>query len=224
MVALTIVTQKNGETVYFNQPIPKVHFMKLLSCSLYNSWDTLKNEGSAGLVDEKNNPSGFISKLAAGHYDLDSVAKKISDLFSEYHYRWLKAETNTPIGQLVINNFGEKQINLDRDLAKLFRIGQKVPLKTVIKRIISPTAYFIHCDLIDRNYNLFNGKRSDLLAKFDVKGKPYEKVSYHSHPQQPLRDCSTDSHVNSITLIVRDQDGELFDFKGMPIEFELEIN
>ena len=53
MVVLTIVTQKNGETVYFDQPIPKVHFKKLLSCSLYNSWDTLKNEGSAGLVDEK---------------------------------------------------------------------------------------------------------------------------------------------------------------------------
>ena len=28
----------------------------------------------------------------------------------------------------------------------------------------------------------------------------------------------------SITLSVKDQDGELFDFKGMPIEFELEIN
>ena len=78
--------------------------------------------------------------------------------------------------------------------------------------------------MIDRNNNLFNGKRSDLSAKFDVKGKPHENVSYHSYPQQPFRDCSTDSHVNSITLIVRDQDGELFDFKGMPIEFRLEIN
>ena len=76
MVVLTIVMQKNGETVYFDQPLPKVHFMKLLSCSLYNSWDTLKNEGSASLVDEKNNPSGSISKLAAGHYDLHSLGKK----------------------------------------------------------------------------------------------------------------------------------------------------
>ena len=47
------------------------------------------------------------------------------------------------------------------------------------------------------------------------------KKSVH---QQPFRDCSTDSHVNSIPLSVRDQDGKLFDFKGMPIEFELEIN
>ena len=30
--------------------------------------------------------------------------------------------------------------------------------------------------------------------------------------------------MNSITLSVRDQDGKLFDFKGMPVEFELELN
>ena len=124
----------------------------------------------------------------------------------------------------MINNFGEKQINLDHDLAKLFGIRQNLPLKKIIKRIISPTAYFIHCDLIDRNNNLFNGKRPDLLAKFDVKGKPYEKVRYDASLQQTFRHCSTDSHENSITLSVRDQDGELFDSKSMPIEFELQIN
>ena len=36
MVVLTIVTEKNGETIYFEYPIPKVHFMKLMSCSLFN--------------------------------------------------------------------------------------------------------------------------------------------------------------------------------------------
>ena len=75
MVVLTIVTTKNGDTIYFDPPLPKVHFMKLLSCSLYNSWDTI-NGGSAGLQDTKLNPNGKISKLAAGHYDLDSLAKK----------------------------------------------------------------------------------------------------------------------------------------------------
>ena len=44
MVVLTIVTQKNGETIFFDETIPKVHFMKLISCSLYNSWDTLKKK------------------------------------------------------------------------------------------------------------------------------------------------------------------------------------
>ena len=82
MVVLTIATTKNGDTIYFDQPFPKVHFMKLLSCSLFNSWDTI-NGGWAGLDDKKLNPNGKISKLPAGHYDLDSLAKKITNLFSE---------------------------------------------------------------------------------------------------------------------------------------------
>ena len=139
-------------------------------------------------------------------------------------YTGLLTETNTPLGQLVIKNIGKSRISLDDDLVKLFRTGQHLPPITIIKRLVMPTAYFIHCDLIDKNNNLLNGKRSDLLAKFDVTGKPYQKVRYDTSLQFPFRDCSTDSHVNSITLSVRDQDGELFDFKSMPIEFELELN
>ena len=129
----------------------------------------------------------------------------------------LRQKKNTPLGQLEIYNFGASKISLDHDLAKLFETGQTLPLLTTIKRVITTTAYFINCDLIDGNNNLFNRKRAKLLAKFDVTGKTYQKVRYDASPQQPIRDCSTDSHVNSITLNVRDQDGELFDFKGMPI-------
>ena len=67
MVVLTIVTQNNGETVYFDEPIPQVHFMKLISCSLYNSWHNLKKEGGAALGDEKKDPSVSITKIPPGH-------------------------------------------------------------------------------------------------------------------------------------------------------------
>ena len=103
-------------------------------------------------------------------------------------------------------------------------IGRKINIGAIVKYLRYPTAFFIHCDLIDRNLNFVNQKKSDLLAKIDVKGRPYEKVRYDASPQQPIRDCSTIPHVNSITISVRDQDGELFDFKGMPLEFELELN
>ena len=223
MVVLTIVTQKNESTVYFDLPIPKVHFMKLLSCSLFNSLDTIKG-GSTALDDRRLNPSGAVSKLAAGHYDLDSLAKEITNLFLKLPYDGLIAKTNSPLGQLVIKNTGSSRISLDDNLVKLFGTDNTLPLLTNIKHVMKTTAYFIHCDLIDKTNNLYNNKRTDLLAKFDVKGKPYEKVSYVSSSQQPFRDCSTDKHVNSITLSVKNQDGELFDFKGMPIEYELELN
>ena len=198
--------------------------MKLLSCSLYKSWDTIKG-GSAALQDRKTNPSAKVSNLPAGHYDLGSLAKKIKNLFTniDFHYDMLVVETNDPLGQLVIKNTGETQINLGDDLAKLFETGQILPLITNVKQILTTTSYFIHCDLIDKTNNLFNAKRSDLLAMFDITGKPYEKVRYNASSQQPFRDCSTDKHVNSITLSVRNQDGELFDFKGLPIEYELKL-
>ena len=223
MVVLTIVTQKNGDTIYFDSPLPKVHFMKILSCSLYNSWDMIDG-GSAALDDRNLNPSGIVSKLAAGHYDLDSLAKEITNLFLKLKYDKIEAETNSAHEQLVIKNTGTSRISLDDNLVKLFGTGNTLPMLTNIKHVIKTTAYFIHCDLIDKNNNLLYGKRSDLLAKFDVTGKPYEKVRYDTSLQHTFRACSTDKHVNSITLSVKNQDGEMFDFKGLPLELELELN
>ena len=224
MVVLTIVTQKNGETVYFDEPIPQVHFMKLISCSLYNSWHTLKREGSAVLGDEKKDPSVSVSKIPPGHYNLQAVAKVIDGLFEKYQYRQIETVINTPLAVLEIKNLGAKKITLDRDLANLLGINRVLDLTTHVKNLRYPTSYFIHCNLIDAQQNFFNNKRSDLLAKLDVRGKPYEKVSYEASPQQPLRDCSTDSHVRSVTVSVRDENGDLFDFNGLPLEFVLEIN
>ena len=51
---------------------------------------------------------------------------------------------------------------------------------------------FVHCDSINKEKNLFNGKRSDLLAWFDITGKPFEKVSDHDSLQKVMHDCSTD--------------------------------
>jgi len=151
------------------------------------------------------------------------LAKEIDGLFAKYSYK-LETEINQPAGQLVIKNFGLKPIELDRDLAGLLGIGRKLNFITFVKRLTTPTTYFIHCDLIDTERNLFNGKRSDVLALFNVKGKPYEKVSYQGSPQQVLRDCSTGEFVNSITISVKDENGELFDLKGFPLLFELELN
>ena len=223
MVVLTIVTQKNGETIFFDEPISQVHFMKLISCSLYNSWDTLKREGSAVLGDEKKDVSVSVGRIPTGHYNLESMAKEMKRIFETYNYD-LATNINNSFGQLEIINTGIKPINLDRDLAELSGVGRRLYQKTIVKYLRYPTAYFIHCDLIDRNFNFVNNKKSDLLAKIDVKGRPYEKVRYYASPQQPIRDCLTSSHVNSITISVRDQDGELFDFKDMPLEFELELN
>ena len=121
------------------------------------------------------------------------MAKQIKSIFQTYRYD-LATKINTPFGQLEITNTGTKPINLDRDLAELFGIGRRLNIGTIVQYLRYPTAYFIHCDLINRNFNFVNNKKSDILAKIDVRGKAYEKVRYDASPQQPIRDCSTSSH------------------------------
>ena len=53
MVVLTIVTRNNGETIFLDQAIPQVHFMKLISCSLYNSRHNLKSVGQIYFKEDK---------------------------------------------------------------------------------------------------------------------------------------------------------------------------
>ena len=163
------------------------------------------------------------STIPPGHYTLENLAELMDGMFPSSFVTHLKTKTNTAKALLQIEKKSELKISFDRDFAKIIGIdGAKK--KTNVKRLRYPSAYFIHCDFIDRNYNFFNNKKSDLLAKIDVRGKAYEKVRYDAFPQQPIRDCSTDSHVNSIRISVRDENGELFDFKDMPLEFELELN
>ena len=222
MVVVTIVTQNNGETVFLDQAIPQVHFMKLISCSPYNSWDTLKNKGTLSIIE--STVDAKVSEIRTGHYTLEAVAKQIEESLKKHIYE-ISADTYSPLGQLVITNHGRNTLKFDQDLSNFLGISGDLKNKgNVIVRQLKQTAYFIHCDLIDRDNNFFNNKKSDLLAKIDVKGKPYEKVRYDASGRQPIRDFSTSSHVNSITISVRDENGQLFDFKDMLLEFELELN
>ena len=208
MVVLTLVLENNGETIFLDQAIPEVHFMKLISCSLYNSWHTLKKEGALSIVEDGKEKS---SKVPPGHYTLEVLAETIKS-FSDK----IRVDVYSPLGPLIITDSTKQPLLVDRDLRGL--------LDNNLLDLREKMGCFIHCDLINRDFNFVNSNKSDLLAKIDVKGRPYEKVRYDSSASQPIRDCLTSSHVHSITVSVRDVNGELFDFKGMPLEFELELN
>ena len=131
----------------------------------------------------------------------------------------------TSVGQLVITNLDSKKIVFDSNLANLLNLQTlKLPLKAFIKKLNSETTYYIHCDLLDKEQNLLNGKPSTVLQTFDITGKPFEKVFYQSSPQHILRDVSADKHISNMTLSVMDQNNNLFDFNGMPLQFLIEIN
>ena len=128
---------------------------------------------------------------------------------------------------MTISNPNREEIRVSSNLAKLMGIDPDINGGGIIdvERLTSPSTYFVHCDLIDKRQNLLNGKPSTVLARLDVRGKPFEKVHYQTPQPHVLRDTdSGDYDVNSITLSVKDEKGNLFDFNNQPLEFELEIN
>ena len=140
MVVLTIVTQKNGETIFFDEPIPKVHFMKLISCSLYNSWDTLKNEGTFSIIQQDKSIS--VSKIPPSHYTLEALAEALKKTVKKYTYE-ISAETYSPFGRLVITNHGMRPLRIDRDLGIFLDTGRELKKERIIvKQIKRPSSYF----------------------------------------------------------------------------------
>ena len=222
MVILTVVTKENPHTVYFHQPIQKPSYIRLLSCSLYNSWFNLKEEGAITLFDTVEKP--FKVTFLPGHYTLDALASEIRNSLNKHRVP-LQTDVNTIVGQLVITNPQFKKIVIDSNLGNLLNLNSfTLQFKTFIKKLNSETTYYIHCDLLDKEQNLLNGKPSTVLQTFDITGKPFEKVFYQSSPQHVLRDVSADKHISNMTISVRDQNNNLFDFNGLPLQFQIEIN
>ena len=223
MVVLTVGTNSNPHTLYFDHPIEKPNSIRLLSASFFNSWYNLKQNASIVCLDLNTNKT-FSKTLITGHYTLEQLAKIIKEAFTDRSVD-LKAELNTIRGGLTISNPNTVDLQLSSNLVKFLGLGADFNGILDVKQLTSPGTYFVHCDLIDKRQNLLNGKPSTVLARFDVRGKPFEKVYYQTPQPHVLRETdSGDYDVNSITLSVKDENGNLFDFNSMPLEFELEIN
>ena len=223
MVILTVVTTENPHTVKFEPyPIPKPSYIRLLSCSLYNSWFNLKKGSKIFYTDDKKNQRS--ESILPGNYTIEEMAKTLENSFKKYG-DVLRTQINTPVGQMSIQKVDDfEKIKFDKNLSELLGIDQDLQFIRYVKRMKSPTTYFIHCDLVDKQQNLLNGKPSTVLQTFDIKGKPYQKVFYQSSPQHILRDISADKHITNMTLSVRDANNDLFNFNQEPLQFLIEIN
>ena len=217
MTILTIITNLNGHTVYFKEPIKNFQYIKLVSCSLYNSWINLKEKGKIILIDENQVEKGYV-EISPGHYTPESMLY----FFKTINYF---SQNNSPQGILVLPNTGEKNlIRITPNLLELFDVNPRIGADYMIKKFKTPHNYFIHCDLMNKTENLLNGKPSNFLAKFSIRGKPYEKIDYISQSHEVFRDAtSRDNYLHSLTISVKDENGNLFDFEGFPLEFEIEI-
>ena len=221
MVLLTVVTTSNPHTLYFDHPIEKPSYIRLLSASLYNSWYNLKYSDNISLaIGNGSNKHIFFQP---GHYTFDSLVEMFADIKQKYPSMDITAKVNQPTGEMVIEN--PKSIKFGPHLVELLRVDPAVATTTITTNLQSPFNYFIHCNLMDKKQNLLNGKPSTLLAHFNIGGKPFERVHYQTSQPNVFRTIdSGDNYVNEITLAVKDENGELFNFIYRPLKFELEIN
>ena len=228
MVLLTVTTTSNPHTLYFDHPIEKPSYIRLLSASLYNSWYNLAENGTmsvrraqgGGQSSGAGSPT-YVS-ITAGHYTPESMAKAITVALKKENID-IAVETRTSLGVMnILNPKNTYSFSLSNNLKALFGVSLQVNSNILVTHFNSNNSYFIHSDLVDKRQNLLNGKPSTLFAKLDVKGQPYTKITYQAIQPHVLRDTeSGDYDVNNITLSVQDEKGNMFDFMARPWSLKL---
>ena len=217
MTILTIITNSNGHTVYFKEPIKNFKFIKLVSCSLYNSWKNLKENGLITLTSNDDNIGQSHIEIPHGHH----TPKSMLYFFKIINY---SSKMHSPQGILFFPSPTDRKITgVTQNLRELFGLDPIIGTDLVIKKFKTPHSYFIHCDLMNQTESLLNGKPSNLLAKFSIQGRPYEKIDYIAPSHEVFRGAASGDYLHSLTISVKDENGVLFDFEGLPLEFEIEF-
>ena len=100
MTVLTIITNSNDHTVYFEKPLERgFEYIRLISCSLYNSWYNLKEKGEIGFVD--NSGITTTKRIPPGNYTLSSIGKKLQEIFAN---EGVEVKFDGASGPIVIEN------------------------------------------------------------------------------------------------------------------------
>ena len=68
------------ERLYLNTPIPQVHLIKLVSCSLHNSWHNLKSAAQLYFGEDKE----VLASIPQGHYTFQSLAEELTESLSSF--------------------------------------------------------------------------------------------------------------------------------------------
>ena len=184
----------------------------------------MKKRGEIGFVDNSGITRTKI--IPPGNYTLNGIGKKLQEIFAD---EGVEVKFYDEQDVIVIKNLQNQKIIFDRDLTFLFGLNgneedsrTRLKTQTVLNRLVSFNNYFINCDLLDKDENLFNGNPSTILACFDIVGKSFERVEY-SPKQITMKKITSGKYISSIRITVTDENGELIDFNNLPLRFEIEI-
>ena len=112
MTILTIITNANDVIIYFENPLERgFEYIRLISCSLFNSWYNLKEKGEIGFVD--NSGITTTKKIPPGNYSLSSIGKKLQEIFAD---EGVEVKFDDASGTIVIENPLNKSVLFDHEL------------------------------------------------------------------------------------------------------------
>ena len=163
MVLLTVVTTSNPYTIYFDHPIEKPSYIRLLSASLYNSWYNLKKSGAISTLPDGNGSSSIIP-FEPGHYTIDGLVEEFAYIKKNKPAMDITARVHKAIGLMVIHN--PKGIRFSVNLVELLGVNPALKPITIIEKLNSPSTYFVHCDLIDKRQNLLPNTTTTCFARY----------------------------------------------------------
>jgi len=96
-----------------------------------------------------------LASIPGGHYTLHGLVRELkSNLEENKNKAGIKLKTNN--SSYVLQITSEKGISITHGLAALLGTGTTLDLTSHIRKLNTPSAYFIHCDLIKRNKNQSN--------------------------------------------------------------------
>ena len=115
--------------------------MKLISCSLYNSWHNLKTVGQIQFKEDRE----VLASIPQGHYTYQSLAEELAQSLKIFkNKKKIELETNKPHSVLktTVGEPDGKEISVSRSLNQLIGSGLALYSDTYVRKLNSPSAYF----------------------------------------------------------------------------------
>ena len=105
MTILSFLLNSNDKTIWLDEPIENFEVIRMISCSLYNSWHNLKKRGEITVIDDKDVHA--VNRIYPGYYDLQSIGKEIKNILEKENIKVILGDER---GSIVIKNPGKSLI------------------------------------------------------------------------------------------------------------------
>jgi len=238
----------NDLTINFDEYLDNVKSIRItfagIPCTFYNISDKLNNNN---LLFHDGTKWGYLN-FPDGYYDLETYSKQLSSQLkiNGHNPKAITISLDESTGKIIFSfKKGEQQYKVSIRSYNANLLGFKIigsdgsvelpryardpndRTQVILEQIslgdkpinFRPFEYFhIHCDLINTENVLYNGKRSDLLSRVLIKACDFgETISYNLGG---LRERSCFKRFNKMRIWITNENNESIDYNGADIQYE----